>query len=193
MSTDLDEIHRFELRHAHATHHVGQGIYCICGQMLAADDADPNAALKEHKEREWGALVAVIARTRKGERARLYGQITARMPKNDGYSHTPHREGLVDGLNIALQTIKTGAKTAPDASVGGITASDGPPTGYTELVEVLEALPTLVREKRRRESLSLREAAEQAGTSAATILRFERGDSVDFRGTALPLLKWVAS
>lgn len=71
MSTDLDEIHRFELRHAHATHHVGQGIYCICGQMLAADDADPNAALKEHKEREWRALVAVIARTRKEERDRI--------------------------------------------------------------------------------------------------------------------------
>lgn len=86
-----------------------------------------------------------------------------------------------------------GAKTAPDTPGSASSTVDGPPTGYTELVEVLEALPTLVREKRRREGLSLRDAAEQAGISAATILRFERGDGVDFRGTALPLLKWVAS
>ena len=66
------------------------------------------------------------------------------------------------------------------------------PTGYAELISVLEVLPVLVREKRRREGLSLRAAAKATGEVASTLSRFENGVDVQMT-TALSLLRWVSS
>jgi len=65
------------------------------------------------------------------------------------------------------------------------------PTAYEELARVIELLPDLVREKRRRDQLSIREAARQTGMSFATVSRYEarQGDlQVD---NLLALLRWV--
>lgn len=49
------------------------------------------------------------------------------------------------------------------------------PTPYTELAEVLAALPLLVREARRARGLSQRAAAQQMGVSFSTVSRLENG------------------
>ena len=71
--------------------------------------------------------------------------------------------------------------------------TEGAPTSYTELVDVLILLPTLVREKRRRDSLSLRSAARNIGIPPSNLTRFEKGEDVYLIGTALPILRWVAT
>lgn len=71
--------------------------------------------------------------------------------------------------------------------------SDGKPTSYSEIVTLLGDLPMLVREKRRRNGLSLREAARQVGVSFSTLDRFERSEDAQLRTTVIPLLWWVAS
>jgi ribosome-binding protein aMBF1 (putative translation factor) len=68
--------------------------------------------------------------------------------------------------------------------------ADRAPSSYAELVSVLDSLPVLVRERRRRLGLSLRSAATAIGTDASTLIRFETG-----KGTAFPLVRrlllWV--
>lgn len=66
----------------------------------------------------------------------------------------------------------------------------GAPSTYDELIGVLEALPVLVREKRRRDRLSLRRAAELTGVGFNTISRFEQGEACSL-GNAVQLLRWV--
>lgn len=65
------------------------------------------------------------------------------------------------------------------------------PTGYDEIVQVLESLPGLVLEKRRRDRLSLREAARQMGVSFSTIHRLEIGEDLVL-SNAVTALRWVA-
>lgn len=67
------------------------------------------------------------------------------------------------------------------------------PTGYDELVEVLDGLPLLVREIRRRRGLSIRAAAREVGIPFSNLDRFERREDVSLHLTVLPLLRWVAS
>lgn len=64
-------------------------------------------------------------------------------------------------------------------------------TGYDELIHIIGILPDLVREKRRRDNLSLRAAARQIGMSASTVLRFEEGDNVLQTDNLVLFLKWV--
>lgn len=65
------------------------------------------------------------------------------------------------------------------------------PTSYDELASLVENLPLLVREKRRREGLSIREAARQVGCSFSTLHRFESSDQ-GWNGRLLPdLLRWL--
>lgn len=71
--------------------------------------------------------------------------------------------------------------------------STGWPTSYDEIVTVLGDLPMLVREKRRRNGLSLREAARQVGVSFSTLDRFEKGEDAQLRATVIPMLWWVSS
>lgn len=66
------------------------------------------------------------------------------------------------------------------------------PTSYGELVRVMECLPMLVRETRRRRGLSLRAAAKDAGVGFNTLTRFEQGDDVVL-SNAVALLRWVAA
>jgi transcriptional regulator with XRE-family HTH domain len=61
---------------------------------------------------------------------------------------------------------------------------------YTELAEVLDALPMLCREKRRREGLSLREAASQMGVAFSVVHRFENGTGVHV-DSAKAVLQWL--
>lgn len=65
------------------------------------------------------------------------------------------------------------------------------PTSYEELISILEALPTLVREKRRRDRLTLRGAGERSGIGFNTLSRVEQGEQCSL-SNALRLLHWVA-
>ncbi|MGI8530940.1 MAG: hypothetical protein ACR2KO_15855 [Geodermatophilaceae bacterium] len=68
---------------------------------------------------------------------------------------------------------------------------------YAEIARVVELLPTLVREKRRRDGLSLRAAADRIGVAAdrigvaaSTVKRFEDGAGIAWE-TVPVLLRWV--
>jgi len=66
------------------------------------------------------------------------------------------------------------------------------PSPYADIIGVLTLLPALVREKRRREGLSVRAAAKQVGIPYQNLSRYERGGDAVLGTTVLPLLKWVA-
>lgn len=64
------------------------------------------------------------------------------------------------------------------------------PTSYAELADLLESLPFLVAETRRRKGLSIRAAAKELGCSFSTVLRIESGE--DYNSRLLPdLLRWI--
>lgn len=63
-------------------------------------------------------------------------------------------------------------------------------TTYTELAQVIDNLPVLVRERRRQARLSLRAAARQCGLSAATLSRFEGGQDLDGKNLRR-ILRWL--
>ncbi len=61
---------------------------------------------------------------------------------------------------------------------------------YAELADLVENLPLIVLENRRRRQISLREAARELGVSFSTISRVERGE--DFNTRILSnLLRWL--
>jgi len=62
---------------------------------------------------------------------------------------------------------------------------------YAEIARVVELLPTLVREKRRRDGLSLRAAGDQTGVAASTLMRFEHGTGGVSWEKVPVLLRWV--
>lgn len=66
------------------------------------------------------------------------------------------------------------------------------PTGYAELLQVLDNLPLIVRETRRRKGLSLRAAQAESGVDQGTILSAERGGNLTVANVRA-LLQWVAS
>lgn len=70
--------------------------------------------------------------------------------------------------------------------------SDCEMSPYGELIEVLEALPLIVRETRRRRGLSQRAAGTAAGVEFATISRCENGAGLHLK-SILPLLRWVGT
>ncbi len=72
------------------------------------------------------------------------------------------------------------------------TSNSNAPTPYSELIGVVEALPLLVRETRRRKGLSLRAAAQEIGVSFATVARAENGEDLVL-SCAVALLRWVGS
>lgn len=71
-----------------------------------------------------------------------------------------------------------------------MTANNEPPAGYAELLRVLDNLPLLVLEKRRRLGLSQRAAAKQTGLTFSTICRAEQGYDMHL-STAMQLVEWV--
>ena len=66
-----------------------------------------------------------------------------------------------------------------------------PPTSYSELADLLDSIPMLVREARRQRRISAREAARQIGFSFATLDRIEheKGDLVV--GNLTRVLRWL--
>jgi predicted transcriptional regulator len=62
---------------------------------------------------------------------------------------------------------------------------------YPEMARVVELLPTLVREKRRRDGLSLRAAGDALGVAGSTVKRFEDGTGGVSGETVPVLLRWV--
>ena len=69
--------------------------------------------------------------------------------------------------------------------------STGALTTYAELAEIVDNLPMLIREKRRRCGLSLRQAAAEIGCSFTTVTRFEQADA-GWNGRLLAdLLRWL--
>lgn len=75
-------------------------------------------------------------------------------------------------------------------TLGVTVADDYELSTYTEIVEVLANLRFLVRERRRRERVSLRTLAKITGVTASTIHRFEHGKDVSTEGL-LALVRWV--
>jgi transcriptional regulator with XRE-family HTH domain len=70
-------------------------------------------------------------------------------------------------------------------------AAEGVPTSYAELLRVIDMLPELVREKRRRDGLSFRAAEREAGVSFNTIRRLEQRTG-DLQVASLRILiRWV--
>lgn len=63
-------------------------------------------------------------------------------------------------------------------------------SSYAELVALIEHLPMLCREKRRREGLSVRAAAKLLGFSFSTLSRFENGKDGNM-ATLVAVLRWV--
>lgn len=70
--------------------------------------------------------------------------------------------------------------------------ADATPTGYREILSVLDALPVIVRETRRRQALSLRRAAEVTGVSFSTICRVDNGTGDPNLASIKALLRWAA-
>lgn len=68
--------------------------------------------------------------------------------------------------------------------------STGALTTYSELADVLQLLPVLVREKRRLRGLSLRQAAKEIGVSFNTVTRFERGEDA-VMSTVVAVFRWL--
>lgn len=68
--------------------------------------------------------------------------------------------------------------------------AEGIPESYADLVTVLDALPLLVREKRRSAGLSQRAASREAGMDELAIHRVEKGEGMNV-STARQLLLWL--
>jgi len=69
---------------------------------------------------------------------------------------------------------------------------DETPLPHREVIEIITSLPRLVREKRQRDGLALRPAADQIGINHATLARFEDGYDARCFATVLPILIWVS-
>ena len=67
------------------------------------------------------------------------------------------------------------------------------PVPYAELIAVLDGLPFLLRETRRRKQQSLRAAADEIGVPFTSYQRWEKDDSYPDTRTIPALLRWVAS
>lgn len=62
---------------------------------------------------------------------------------------------------------------------------------YSEIADVLDALPVIIREARRARGLSLRDAADQIGCSYASLHRFENNIRHVSRSAIPPILRWL--
>lgn len=75
-----------------------------------------------------------------------------------------------------------------------MTSPNGHLAGYDDLIGVLETLPVILRETRRRKGLSTREAADQLGVSFSSVSRWERvGQCVPDRPAIIRILRWADS
>lgn len=63
---------------------------------------------------------------------------------------------------------------------------------YSEVIAILEALPVILRETRRRKDASLRQAGEALGLSNTGVLNVERVGNPTL-DTSIRILRWAAS
>jgi transcriptional regulator with XRE-family HTH domain len=70
--------------------------------------------------------------------------------------------------------------------------ANGRLSAYDEVIQLIESLPVMVRETRRRRQMSLREAAVSAGCSFSTISRIEQGKGTASLESFVVLLKWCS-
>lgn len=61
---------------------------------------------------------------------------------------------------------------------------------YAEIVDVLDKLPSIVREARRQRRMSTRAAAKAVGCSFSTINRIENGQDANL-SNAVAVLRWL--
>ena len=61
---------------------------------------------------------------------------------------------------------------------------------YTQLVDVLDKLPLILREARRQRRMSLRQVASEVGCSFSTVDRIEKGNGGNLSNAVLILL-WL--
>lgn len=64
------------------------------------------------------------------------------------------------------------------------------PTPFTEMVQVIDELPVILRNARRARGASLRDAAEQSGASFNALSRLERGKECSV-STLRSVLIWL--
>jgi DNA-binding XRE family transcriptional regulator len=68
-----------------------------------------------------------------------------------------------------------------------------PLTGYDELIEILTAVPTILRETRRRKAMNMAQAGDAVGVAASTIMRWEKGDAEPGIQGIIKILRWAAT
>jgi|GEM_PF-3177534 len=68
-----------------------------------------------------------------------------------------------------------------------------PLTGYDELIELLNAVPTILRETRRRKRMIMAEAGQEIGVAASTIMRWEKGEAEPGIQGIIKILRWAAT
>jgi DNA-binding transcriptional regulator YiaG len=78
--------------------------------------------------------------------------------------------------------------------MGAASMSDrGELLAYDEVIAVVEALPVILRETRRRKRLSTRQAADLLGVSFSSVARWERpAQCVPDRPAIIRILRWAA-
>ena len=75
-------------------------------------------------------------------------------------------------------------------SRGYVMSNNAKLTTYSELAEVLDQLPALVRAERRRRGVGRSQVAREIGVSSTLVARFEAGQGVALYN-ALLLLRWL--
>jgi transcriptional regulator with XRE-family HTH domain len=70
--------------------------------------------------------------------------------------------------------------------------STGTLMSYDEVIAVLEAVPVILRETRRRKGCSLRQAGAELGLSNTGVLQVERVGNPTL-ATTIAVLRWAAS
>jgi transcriptional regulator with XRE-family HTH domain len=63
-------------------------------------------------------------------------------------------------------------------------------TPYGEIITVVDNLPVILREARRRKQASMRDVAKETGLSLTTVSRAEAGENIR-TDSMTTLLKWV--
>jgi len=65
--------------------------------------------------------------------------------------------------------------------------------GYDEIIAVLAAVPVILRETRRRKGQTMKQAGDQLGIAASTVMRWERHEQEPSTGDIIRILRWVAT
>ncbi len=65
--------------------------------------------------------------------------------------------------------------------------------GYDEICDVLAAVPVILRETRRRNGLSMRDAGDRIGVAASTVMRWERQHAEPSTSDIIAILRWAAT